>query len=249
MADEVVSERDDPFIGAGQYSLRVLEGEDLVKAHRLMLSDPDFAQAVAWWDRNLGTMAEEAEVFAPSADVKHAIMDRIRHERQSASDIAQMVPTPNKASPLSVGYALFGTAMAAAAFILFISTPNPASQSVPAPAVQQGPQFVVQMQSEDGKSRLAGIIEPGSRRIAMRASGLQAAAGETAELWVIPEGGAPRSLGYIPNSGVLDRNLTATEASLLVEGSALAVTFEKDTGVPHEAPTLPIVLTGPVDRV
>jgi len=29
----------------------------------------------------------------------------------------------------------------------------------------------------------------------------------------------------------------------------LAITFEKDTGVPHEAPTLPIVLAGPVDRV
>lgn len=244
-----MKEQDDTFIRAGQYSLRVLEGEDLAVAQRLMLTDPEFADAVTWWDRRLGTMAEEAEMFAPSGNVKLAVMERISRERQRGGDVVQIMQKPTQASPLSMGFAFIGTAMAAAALVLFVATPNPVSLPAAAPSAQEGPQLVVQTQSEDGASRLAGIIDTGGKRITIRASGLAAAAGEAAELWVIPEGGAPRSLGYIPTSGLLDRNLTATEASLLVQGSALAVTFEKNAGAPHDAPTLPIVLAGPVDTV
>lgn len=242
-------ENDDPFIQAGKYSLRVLEGEELTQAQRAILTDPDFAQAVEWWDRRLGTMAEEVTRFAPSSGIREAIMDRIRQEHATGDSVVTMQPKGGRPSSWSVGFAMFGTAMAAAALVLYVATP--ATNLPVGPTLVEGAksQLIAQLQSEDGASRLASLIDPTSERLTVRVSGLEAEAGQVAELWVIPEGGVPRSLGYIPNSGVLERKLTGAESELLVPGSSLAVTFEQDTGAPHEAPSPPILLIGAIDSV
>lgn len=242
-------ETEDPFIQAGKYSLRVLEGEELVQAQRAILTDPSFMQAVEWWDRRLGTMAEEATQFAPSSATREAILNRIKHESAADRRVVTIQPKTERPSRWSVGFAMFGTAMAAAALVLYVSTP--ATNPPVGPTTFEGaqPQLIAQLQNEDGTSRLASLINPTSQRLSVRVSGLEAGEGQVAELWVIPEGGVPQSLGYIPNSGVLERNLTGAESELLLPGSSLAVTFEEDTGAPHEAPSPPILLIGAIDSI
>lgn len=249
MVDSDMIENDDPFIQAGKYSLRVLEGEELTQAQRAILTDPDFAQAVEWWDRRLGTMAEEATRFAPSSGIREAIMDRIRQEHATGDSVVTMQPKGGRPSSWSVGFAMFGTAMAAAALVLYVAAPATNVPVGPTSAEGSNSRLIAQLRSEDGVSSLAGLINPDAQRLTVRVAGLEAEAGQVAELWVIPEGGAPRSLGYIPNSGVLERQLTGVEAELLVQGSSLAVTFEQDTGVPHAAPSPPILLIGAIDTV
>ena len=80
-------------------------------------------------------------------------------------------------------------------------------------------------------------------------AGLEAEPGKTPELWVIPAGGAPISLGAIPQQGNFARDLSVEESSLLAAGATLAVTFEDDTGERHETPTMPILLAGPLAEV
>ncbi len=244
-----MTDNEDTFIQAGKYSLRVLEGEELTQAQRAILTDPAFAEAVQWWDRRLGTMAEEVARFEPSSGVRDAIMNRISQENSSNGRVIVPLTKINKPNGWSVGFAMFGTAMAAAAMILYVATPAGNLPSAPRSTEGGQPQLIAQLQSEDGVSRLAGLINPSSKRLSVRIAGLEAEPGQAAELWVIPEGGEPRSLGYIPSSGVLKRSLTSAEAALLVKGASLAVTFEQAIGVPHKAPSPPILLIGAIDSV
>lgn len=249
MADTSDVRDDDLFIRAGEYALGVLEGDELGDARRLLLADRGFAEAVEWWEYRLGCMSEGAGQYTPSPSVWPGVLARIDAE-EATHDAVPVSFEPGRQSPWSIGALVAGAGMAVAGLVFFISTPRtvtlPQQQPV---AATPGPQLIAQLEDEDSARRLAGAIDVDSNRLALSIAGLDAEAGKTPELWVIPEGGAPVSLGAIPQSGSFDRELSQEEAELLVAGSTLAVTFEDDTGQRHETPTMPILLAGPLDQV
>jgi anti-sigma-K factor RskA len=248
VADTTSPLDDDAFIRAGEHALGVLEGEELSAARRAMLADGDFADAVEWWTYRLGAMAEATSPFAVSAAVWRGIEARIdaieASDRSAAASLAD-----RRMSRSSVAALFAGAAMAVASLVLFLATPRVSEAPDQSPSSQAGPQLIAQLQDEDASRKLAGVIDMAGNRLALNVSGLEAESGKTPELWVIPAGGAPVSLGAIPESGAFDRALTPEEARLLVAGSTLAVTFEEDTGQRHEAPTMPILLAGTLDQV
>ncbi|HEX2793225.1 MAG TPA: anti-sigma factor [Croceicoccus sp.] len=235
----------DPDMLAGEYALRVLEGAELADARRRILADPAFAADVAWWEDRLGTWAEEVTPVAPSARIWAAIEASL--EGVTSGEVAPIRRGP---APWSIAVALGGLGAAAAAVALYVATPSVAPLPVPAPAeVALGPQLVSQMAAEDGAVRLASAIDPRTRKLALTAQGLQPGAGKAPELWVIPQGGAPVSLGQIPSEGRFARDLSAEEARLMQAGATLAITYETEQATPHAAPTLPIIVAGPLDQV
>lgn len=239
----------DPFIFAGEYALGVLEGEELADARRALLANSEFVDAVEWWEMKLGAMGEAAGEFIPSPGVLRGILARI--EAENIADSSSPIPlVPRSVSRSSLAVLFGGTALAVAGLAFFIATPRTAIvPDQPPVAITSGDQLIAQLQDEESGRKLAGRIDVENSRLALNISGLEAAAGETPELWVIPAGGAPVSLGAIPQSGSFDRDLNAEESRLLVAGSTLAVTFEEDIGRRHEAPTLPILLAGTLDEV
>ncbi|MDG6078052.1 hypothetical protein E3U23_02425 [Erythrobacter litoralis] len=250
MADDLPSESD-RFVLAGEYVLGVLEGEELSQARRMQLADRDFAQAVEWWEWRLGTIGEAAGTIEPSEGVWPAIAARLGDRDVSASptEIAPRATGPSRASLITFAA---GAALSIAGLVLFLSAPEPAP--IPQPTASESPALpsgllIAQFQNEESGRRLAGIVDPQARRIRLDIAGLEAETGRTAELWVIPEGGTPVSLGFLPGSGRIERGVSAEEAQLLGQNATLAVTFEEDGGIRHEAPTLPIVLSGSVSSV
>ena len=249
---ELIDLPEDDFLLAGELSLGVLEVSELAGARRRQLSEPDFAAAVNWWDARLARMGEAAGVFVPSPDVLrgiHARLDRIEDAGGSGATIAFDPPERARPAGWSIAFAGIGTAAAAAALALFLTTPS--TTTAPPVQVEQptGPQLVAQLSDEESGRRLASVIDTGNRRLALTATGLQAEEGQIAELWVIPADGIPRSLGEIPGSGTFERELDREETGLLSAGASLAVTFEQDEGIRHEAPTAPILLVGALDEV
>lgn len=244
----------DADIRAGEYALGVLEGEDLAVAQRAMLADRTFAERVRWWRYRLNRMAEAAGAIEPSPEVWPAIERRLPepHERDGSA-----APQPLARPPVtglrgwSLAAALASTAAAAATVVLLFVQPPPPRQEAPADVASaaSGQRLVAQVQSEDGSLSLAGLVEPDSRRLALNITGFAPAEGQAAELWVVPEGGAPRSLGLIPGSGAFRRVLTAAEIDQLVEGASLAVTYEDAGSAPHEAPSSDILVIGALSRV
>ncbi|UVI39544.1 anti-sigma factor [Qipengyuania spongiae] len=247
MNDRIDLDEDDPRILAGELALGVLEGEELARARRLQLEDRDFAREVECWEYRLGGMSEAAGQFAPSSSVWPAILARIDAE---ATERPEALPLP-PASRWNLAALAASAIMALAGVLFFLAaprTPVPQPQQQPAAEALQS-QLVVQLRDEQtGRSLVAAVgIESG--RLALRVADLKPGDGQRPELWAIPEGGTPVSLGPIPSSGSFKRALSEAETRLLVPGSTLAVTFEDDLVQRHESPTLPILLSGPLDRI
>jgi anti-sigma-K factor RskA len=73
-------------------------------------------------------------------------------------------------------------------------------------------------------------------------------AGKAHELWALPEGGAPVSLGLLPQSGEQHRVLTPVQQAALAGAKQIAVSLEPAGGSPTGAPTGPVLLVAPLSR-
>jgi anti-sigma-K factor RskA len=74
-------------------------------------------------------------------------------------------------------------------------------------------------------------------------------AGNSYELWMLPNGAAPVSLGLIPGTGTAALPLDAQALVVLAQTATLAVSLEPAGGSPTGAPTGPIIFTAPLLRV
>jgi len=73
-------------------------------------------------------------------------------------------------------------------------------------------------------------------------------AGKVHELWALPEGGAPVSLGLMPHTGDHHRVLNATQRAALASSRQIAVSLEPEGGSPTGAPTGPVLLVAPLSK-
>jgi anti-sigma-K factor RskA len=68
------------------------------------------------------------------------------------------------------------------------------------------------------------------------------AAGKSYELWALPRGGAPVSLGVLPAAGSAERTLSERQRTALLAAEKVAVSVEPAGGSPTGSPTGPIVI-------
>ena len=73
--------------------------------------------------------------------------------------------------------------------------------------------------------------------------------GKAHELWALPEGGAPVSLGLLPKTGEQRRVLTPAQQTALAGAKQIAVSLEPEGGSPTGAPTGPVLLVASLSRV
>ena len=71
--------------------------------------------------------------------------------------------------------------------------------------------------------------------------------GKSHELWALPEGGAPVSLGLLPHTGDLRRVLTPAQQAALATSKQIAVSLEPEGGSPTGAPT-EVLFASPLAR-
>jgi anti-sigma-K factor RskA len=75
---------------------------------------------------------------------------------------------------------------------------------------------------------------------------VQAAKDSAFELWALPRGGNPVSLGILPASGTTQRMLSAAQRAALLAADKIAVSVEPSGGSPTGSPTGPIIIVAPV---
>jgi anti-sigma-K factor RskA len=71
---------------------------------------------------------------------------------------------------------------------------------------------------------------------------VELAANQSYELWALPRGGNPVSLGLLPRSGREIRSLTGVQRAALLVADKVAVSVEPAGGSPTGSPTGPIVI-------
>jgi anti-sigma-K factor RskA len=96
----------------------------------------------------------------------------------------------------------------------------------------------------DGQGRPVWILEATlpEGRLGLRAFAAASPPPDRAyELWMLPSGGAPVSLGLLPASGVGELRIPAALAQRLLTAAGLAVSLEPAGGSPTGQPTGPVV--------
>jgi anti-sigma-K factor RskA len=199
--------------------------------------DPVVAAACEEWSRRIALLATALPGVNPPPRVYAAIAKRLGLAGE----------TPDTAgggwwSRLGVwrGLAVVGFALAVALGI------SQMMREAPKP----GETMVVVLGGADAKPALIATAARGDRFLTMKnVSDASAGAGKTFELWALPEGGKPKSLGLIPAGAMSRIPLSAPPDESLANVPALAVSLEPTGGSPTGQPTGPVLYTGKVERL
>lgn len=224
----------DPGRDPGEYALGLLTGEELAAARARAASDANFAREVARWRGRLAPMLDELEAVA----APDALWSRI--ERSIAATDGGNVIMLRRRVALWRGLAGAMTALAAALALLLLVRPD--TMSAPTPAASAP---MVAMLGDQKETKLVASWDPAARQLVLAVAGsMPSDAAHSHELWVIPAGGTPRSLGTMPDTKQMHMRLADTIAQLMREGATIAISLEPRGGSPSGAPTGPVVASG-----
>ena len=108
---------------------------------------------------------------------------------------------------------------------------------------------VVVLAGSDSKPAMVATADRDSRFLTIKAvAAVDLPRDRALELWMLPTGKAPVSMGLIPASGVRRVPLRSPVGVALQDIPALAVSVEPAGGSPTGAPTGPVIYSGRVER-
>ncbi len=235
--DNKKSDRSSDEVLAGEYVLGVLPAEERRLVEQRLRHDKSFARMVGRWEFNLSDFNEEyAPDIVPPPYVYRQIEEELWGEPQ-----AEARPAIWSSLMFWRGLALTSTAFAAILAIAMVAnmrtpTPESGTRLAQLTADGDGVNLVAYYDGAAGSLRLTPAATGGMRE-------------KSLELWVIEDGGAPKSLGIIPFDG--DREIIVPPGlrDTIHDGVTLAVTLEPFGGAPNGVATGPVVLSGKVGSI
>jgi len=202
---------------AGAYVVGTLRGSARSRFERLCVASQGLRAAVRHWEDQLMPLLPDLVPVTPSARVWEYISQR------TSSRVAGRRGSWRWA--LVAGLALSVLAIVS---IRLIYPPFQVAAAVGQDKVH--PLWEVS-RSKDSTSLVVRALQPVSSnpRLAY-------------ELWALPRGGKPPvSLGLLPRTGRIERDLNASQRTALLNSNQLAVSLEPAGGSPSGAPTGPVV--------
>lgn len=223
---------DDDEVLAAELALGLLTREEARAAEARAVGNAGFATACAKWQDYAAALFSGAGSEMPSPSLWGAILARL--------------PANDTAAPAS--RALRGwqaaTGLAAAAALVFAvlgldrAAPPPIIAPVPA---AQAPLVAVLTGKDSGFVTIS--YNPGDGRLTVAPQGLVMGQ-HSAELWIIPGDGTPRSLGVIAAAAPGWRAAPRPASALIAAGGTMAITVEPLGGSPSGKPTGSVILSG-----
>lgn len=230
---------------AAEYVLRLIDGEELLEARRRMASDPDFAAEVAWWEERLAPLFDELADETPSPELWSRIVRRL-DERRLEDRRGDVVALKRQVTRWRIA----ATAAALAASLLLALQLRPeAPIPAPRPPTQPAPLLVASLAGEEAPEALTVAYRPDRRELVITPARIEAPSGRARQLWLIPAGGQPVSLGLVGSEGVQRRLVTADIGARFASGGTVAVSDEPTGGSPTGQPTGAVLAAGELSRV
>jgi anti-sigma-K factor RskA len=221
---------------AAQYVLGTMPSRARTRFARLIGVEREVTDAVNAWEGRLLPFAESIAPVPPPASVWPKILARVQGGAKPAAATASLWANLG----LWRGLTLAGFATAMALAIVLLSPP-------PAPPDQT---MVAVLAGADAKPALIATADRTGRTLRIKAVvPVDVAADRALQLWALPTGGNPRSLGLIAPSGVVQIALTGPAETALAQVPALAVSLEPPGGSPTGLPTGPVLYSGPIQRL
>jgi anti-sigma-K factor RskA len=222
---------------AAEFALGTLPPRPRSRLAQAARTQPTVAAAIGEWEQRLAALAAAIPAVTPPPRVWTVIVSRLGLSAAPAGAAGD-----NWWNRLGVWRAL--TAFAFAAVLgLGIAL---VSQRAAIPEAS----LVAVLAGADGKPALIASARRNDAFLLVKAVGAAPVeAGKALELWMLPTGAAPRSLGLIPATGIARVPLPARTDSALANIPALAVSLEPASGSPTGLPTGPVLYSGPIERM
>jgi anti-sigma-K factor RskA len=235
LGDPTRSERLDAL--AAQYALGTLSGRARRRLAAVARRDAAVAGAISAWEYRLCALAAGVPPVIPAPKVWTAIRDRLGLE-----DARVDRPHASWWSDLGWWRALAGVGFVLA-FAFGVALLAPPTEAPPG-------QVVAVLTGPDARPVLIATADRESRFLNVKAiSPVPIAPDRVLELWMLPQGQDPRSLGLISATGIARIRLAAPVGTALASIPALAVSLEPAGGSPTGKPTGPVLFTGAVQQM
>lgn len=253
---------------AAEHALRLLSGEDLLQARGLQATDGTFAAEVAWWEERFAPLTSEIAPVEPRPDLWERIASALPGEGEDKivlmrRKLRQWQAATGLAAAAAVAMALVAVPRLVQAPVPPAPTwqtapppqpqgPPPAQQTPPQqqtvpPPVEQpepSPVLIAAVASEQEPGSVAVTFVAERSELLVSAAGFEPAAGRDRQLWIIPAGGSPISLGLVEQGPASERRLPQRLAGRFRAGATIAVSVEPPGGSRTGQPTGPVVATG-----
>jgi anti-sigma-K factor RskA len=214
---------------AGEFVLGVLDAAQRRALQARMDSDRDFALRVADWERRLAPWLDSIEPLQAPSRVWERVCSDLGW-REARGSFWESLRLWRAATVVSLLIAI-------GAFVWMGQFPR--NQAVA--------NSVTPLAHDDGTPGWLASVDPAQGTVlVVPVPTAPDAQGRVPELWLIPAGKAPRSLGRVWIDKTDTVHVPADVRAALVAGSVLAVSLEPASGIPHAAPTGPIVAKGAI---
>jgi anti-sigma-K factor RskA len=238
--DDFDSEPQGPDLEAAEYALGVQDAAQRRRSQARIEADPAFAAQVAAWERRLGGLFDGIAPVAPPAHIWPRIRSRLGWPA---------VEGAHGGLWNSVGFwrAAAAAALVAATALAVLNTVREVPPEVTPTALARA---VTTLSFDDGTPAYLATLDTGSGAILLvpvpRGPDPQ---GRVPELWLIPAGEGPRSLGVVATDEARTITVPVELRRAMTPGSTLAISLEPEGGSPEAVPTGPIVAQGSIDSI
>ncbi|HVV95330.1 MAG TPA: anti-sigma factor [Hyphomicrobiales bacterium] len=224
---------------AAEYVIGVLDAAGRRRAEARLATDEAFARAVEAWEARLAPLAGEVAPRVPPA----AVWDRIA----AALPPAAVAPRARAAKaglwhslPFWRTAGLGGAVVAAAALVaLAVILPPPGAP----------PGLTATLMPKSGKAALMVTVDRGKDMLMVMPAALDIPPSRVPELWLMPAGGAPRSLGVVSAEKPMMMKVPGELMGAIAPRVMLALSLEPPGGSPTGLPTGPVVAEGMVTQL
>ena len=216
---------------AAEFVLGVLSARERRRCELRVLRDPDFAREVAFWEERLGGLADRIRQVPPPADAWARIEAAL-----GGAATAREEGGVWQSLAFWRGLALGASALAAACLAALIYVGTVAPPSAP---------LVAKLDAEGGQTGFVAAVSSGGGNLTIVPAALLSAQEQKAmELWLIPSGEKPHSLGLIDPSRPVTISVPKDLLSKVNSEAVLAVSLEPPGGSPTGQPTGPVIANG-----
>jgi len=224
---------DPPMDPAAEYALGLLDGEDLRAPRQRASTDPGFAAQVARWRGRLSPLVDEVpEVEAP-ASAWRRIESSLGPPARDNVVLLRRRLNGWRAATAAI------TAVAASLALVVVTRDNPLLTVPPA-------EPMVAMIQAGNQIAAVASWDRNSRRLLVSEVNMPVTPGHDYQLWLIPPGGKPHSLGVMPVRPHMQLALAEPIDAMVGRGATLAVSLEPAGGSHTDQPTGPVVASGPI---
>lgn len=229
----------EPASVAAEHALGLLSGDELRKARSLEETDPSYREELARWRGRFATLHEDIDAIPPPPGLWSRIEDRIG--ASAANDNLPALRRKLRSWRMTAG--AFGAIAASLAFVLLLEPKPSIAPPVAVTAPSASP--MVAMLGDKRSMKVVASWDPAARQLVLAVAGdMPVDPKHSNELWVIPNGGKPRSLGTMPERKRMHMQLANALATLLEQGATIAITVEPRGGSPSGAPTGAVIASG-----